>query len=304
MGKAKDFVVGGLLCASITFAGYSHSLASQRFDDVSTELQQARVSLENSKTELTKLDSEISKLQKALEDESQRRQASEKKLQKAINLPPMPVSTAKSSPQEASVAAQYQDVEGTYAQKTVENLLEAGIVDIGDGQFRPDEPITRAEFLEWLVKATNQQLPRERQIRLARSGQATFNDVQPDNPAFPFVQGAADSGFVIGYDETTFQPDRVLSREEMIAIKVSFDKREPVANGNCYNYYTDFEEIAPKYRQAIHNCDNSWYGSQTAAHIWGSIKTFRPKQAVTRAEAALCVERIKADSGYQMVGAK
>ena len=90
----------------------------------------------------------------------------------------------------------------------------------------------------------------------------------------------------------------------MIAIKVSFDKREPVANGNCYNYYTDFEEIAPKYRQAIHNCDNSWYGSQTAAHIWGSIKTFRPKQAVTRAEAALCVERIKADSGYQMVGAK
>ena len=285
MGKAKDFVVGGLLCASITFAGYSHSLASQRFDDVSTELQQARVSLENSKTELTKLDSEISKLQKALEDESQR-------------------STAKSSPKEASVAAQYQDVEGIYAQKTVENLLEAGIVDIGDGQFRPDEPITRAEFLEWLVKATNQQLPRERQVRLARSGQAAFNDVQPDNPAFPFVQGAADSGFVIGYDETTFQPDRVLSREEMIAIKVSFDKREPVANGNCYNYYTDFEEIAPKYRQAIHNCDNSWYGSQTAAHIWGSIKTFRPKQAVTRAEAALCVERIKADSGYQMVGAK
>ncbi len=303
MGKGKDLIVGGLLCASITFAGYSHSMASQRFDDVNTELERAQITLKESQTELGKLDSEISKLQKALEDESQRRLASEKKLQKAIALPPLPAPTAESSPQEAEPAG-YTDIEGIYAQKTVENLLQAGIIDLGDGQFRPDDPISRAEFLEWLVKANNQQNARDRQVRLANSGQATFKDVQTDNPAFPYVQGATDSGFVIGYDETTFQPDRELSREEMIAIKVSFDKQEAHMNGNCYDRYTDFEEISPKYRQAVHNCDNGGYGSQTAAHIWGSIKTFRPKQSVTRAEAALCVERIKAKYGYQSVGAK
>ena len=303
MGKGKDFIVGGLLCASITFAGYNHSMASQRFDDVNTELEQARVTLKESQTELGKLDSEISKLQKALEDESQRRLASEKKLQKAIALPPLPAPTSESSPQEAAPAG-YSDVEGIYAQKTIENLLKAGVIELGDGQFRPDDPISRAEFLEWLVKANNAQNARDRQVRLAQSGQATFKDVRPDHPAFPYVQGATDSGFVIGYDETTFQPDRELSREEMIAIKVSFDKQEAHMNGNCYDRYTDFEEISPKYRQAVHNCDNSGYGSQTAAHIWGSMKTFRPQQSVTRAEAALCVERIKAKYGYQIVGAK
>ena len=301
MAKGKDFIFGGLLCASLTFAGYSHSMASQQYNDVQGDLKQARVQLTESQAELGRLDSEMSSLRKALTEESQQRQSAEKKLTQRL----LVASTySRPKPKQDKNTPKFKDLEGLYAQTTVENLLKAGVVEVGDGEFRPDASITRGEFLEWLVKSTNAQLPRDKQVRLASSGEATFDDVPADHPAFPYVQGAVNSGFVIGYDEATFRPERILSREEMIAIKVSFDKAEARMNGNCNPRYTDYEQISKKYRQAVHNCDNGGYGSQTAAHIWGNIKTFRPKDEVTRAEAALCVERIKGNYGYKILGSK
>ena len=301
MAKGKDWILGGLVCASITFAGYSHTLASQRYTNVQGDLRQARVEMDESLQELGRLNSEVSTLRTALKQESQQREAAEKKLLEKLLAAS---SSVASQPTQEKKTVRFKDLEGIYAQTTIENLLKAGIVEVGDGEFRPDAPITRGEFLEWLGKSSNVQLPRDRQVRLASNGEATFRDVPANHPAFPYVQGAVNSGFVIGYDAETFRPERILSREEMIAIKVSFDKAKPQMNGNCNARYTDFEQVSQKYRQAVHNCDNSGYGSQTAAHIWGNIKTFRPQEEVTRSEAALCVERIKAKYGYRILGDK
>ena len=305
MKKLKNTLFGGFLITSLAFTGYSHTLASQRFTSVDTELAQARQELQASSDSVKSLEIQVEVLEKKLAEEKAGRLNGEKKLKAlSLELNKKHVQLARTQELQAETQRSFQDLEGEYAAETVSRLLKAGVIELGDGKFRPNEPISRGEFLQWLVKATNTVNPRTTQVRPATTGDSKFTDVTPDSPYFPFVQGATNSGFVIGYDETTFRPERNLSREEMIAIKVSFDKAKPQMNGNCGPRYTDFEQISPKYKQAVHNCDNSNYGSQTASHIWGSFKTFYPQKEVTRAEAALCVERIKAKYGYKSVGQK
>ena len=305
MKKLKNTLFAGFLIAGMAFTGYSHTLASQRFSSVDTELAQARQELKASSDSVKLLEIQVEVLEKKLAEEQAGRLKGEKKL-KALSLEINKKELQATRTQELQAETQraFQDLEGEYAAETVNRLLKAGVIEVGDGKFRPNDPISRGEFLQWLVKATNTVNPRNTQVHLAKTGESKFTDVAPDSPHFPFVQGATNSGFVIGYDETTFRPQRNLSREEMIAIKVSFDRDKPQMNGNCGPRYTDFEQISPKYRQAVHNCDNSNYGSQTASHIWGSFKTFNPQKEVTRAEAAVCVERIKAKYGYKLVGQK
>lgn len=309
MKKMKNTIFGGFLIASLAFTGYSHSMASQRFSAFDSKLTEARQELEASSQSLESLSSQLEAVQTELAQEKAERVKSEKtilalRLEVDAKAQEMAKAQERVHKAEEEKANSFQDLEGVYAADTIDRLLKAGVVELGDGQFRPDESISRAEFLEWLVKATNTVNERKSQIRLVKTGEPTFDDVASDHPAFPYVEGATSSGFVIGYDETTFRPKRALSREELIAIKVSFDKAPPQMNGNCGPRYTDFEEVSPKYKQAVHNCDNGGYGSQTAAHIWGNFKTFHPKRAVTRAEAALAVERIKGKWGWEFVGKK
>jgi len=307
MSKTKDLLFTGLLCASITFAGYNHTQAAQRLTDLDQRVGKAKATAQEREARLVELQAELESLAAKLATETQNRQAAQKRLMKLATTSKTPIIPKTSVRTERPLAAKaktFGDIENEYAKDTIENLLAAGVLEAGDGHFHPQKTLTRGEFLEWMVKSTNKVAPRSEQIRLARSGDPTFSDVPADHPAFPYVQGAVNSGFVIGYDAETFRPEREISREEMIAIKVSFDKAEPVMNGNCNPRYTDFDKISPKYRQAIHNCDNSRYGSQTAAHIWGSIKVFRPQEKVLRSEAALCVERVKGRHGYKLLGKK
>ena len=90
----------------------------------------------------------------------------------------------------------------------MEALAARGIITGGgDGLFRPDGAMTRAEFATIVVRA----------LGLAvgpLGGEAVFSDVAPEAWYAPYVDVAYRRGIVSGVGDGKFRPDGTLSRQE------------------------------------------------------------------------------------------
>ena len=88
----------------------------------------------------------------------------------------------------------------------VEPLVELGIMDTdGQGNFEPDVPTTRAEFVYSLWKAFGAP-----EVEVENS----FNDVHPASIYITAVEWALDCGITNGVGNNNFGPDQSLSREQ------------------------------------------------------------------------------------------
>ncbi|HIK33714.1 MAG TPA: S-layer homology domain-containing protein [Oscillatoriales cyanobacterium M59_W2019_021] len=223
------------------------------------------------------------------------------------------------SQSEASPTVEFEDIKGKFGESAITNLAKLGVFETTMGEFNPTKPITRAEFARWLVRANNAiwfDQP-DKRIRETEGGQASFTDVPPTHPDFRYIQGLANSGIAIGYDETTFKPDQPLTREQMIAIKIGTDKGEiedfesatknlvslePGQLGSAVPDWSDRSEISPQFIPAF---NSQYYVIQTGTNLvleenlmrnvertFGAIKAFKPKTPVTRGEAAVCLSKM------------
>jgi hypothetical protein len=200
----------------------------------------------------------------------------------------------------------FTDINGDFGQQAIQDEAALGILDSATGAFKPDAPITRAQFVRWLVKAENVYFKDtvSKQIRLAKTGPAQFVDVPVTNPDFPYIQGLANAGYVIGIDKKHFAPNSVLTREQLIAIKAAVDEGgniQPYPGVQSFLDYTDTAKINPVYATAIHE-DASVRTTRNIARIWGALKTFSPKKPVTRSEAAIAIWEINDGSAAVALG--
>jgi S-layer homology domain len=195
-----------------------------------------------------------------------------------------------------SIAVQhvaFTDIGDAYARQAITDLATLGVIEPATGAFRSNDPITRAEFVGWLVKANNiyyMDTPAQ-QIRLAEDGQATFVDLSATNPDFKYIQGMANAGYVIGVDKTHFRPDDLLTREQMVGIKASRDLGGASSNVTLDGLQTrvdmtDVAQVNKAYWGPLYD-DFSTGTSNNVARVYGSLKTFDPRKPVTRGEAAL-----------------
>ena len=101
----------------------------------------------------------------------------------------------------------YADVPASqwYA-KAVTALCRLGLFDDGS-QFRPEDVITRAEFVDLLVR-----------LQPEAQGQAVFSDVPAWHWAAQQIGAAVQLGWINGYPDGTFKPDKGLSRAEACTI--------------------------------------------------------------------------------------
>ncbi len=207
----------------------------------------------------------------------------------------------------------FSDIAGTFAEKEITQLAQLGVFDTTSGKFNPQQPITRAEFVRWLVRANNAiwfDQP-DKILRQAQGGQAKFTDVPLNHPDFRYIQGLFNTGFVVGFDEQTFGPDQPITREQMIAIKIGVDKGgiddfkklEPkfaIELGTRVPSWTDRDQISKQFIPAF----NSQYYASTGSDVteqnnfqnvertFGVIKSLNPQASITRAEAAVCLSLI------------
>ena len=104
----------------------------------------------------------------------------------------------------------YSDVNrGDWFNNAVSTLSNAGIITgYPDGTFRPNAPITRAEFAAIAARFSD----------VAYSGKNTFSDVPDTHWAARFITLAEHLGWVAGYPDGTFRPDKAITRAEAMTL--------------------------------------------------------------------------------------
>jgi hypothetical protein len=85
----------------------------------------------------------------------------------------------------------------------------------GDGSFSGDNPITRAEFVTMAVRFY--EALRGEKVTGSNSGSA-FSDVYDSYWAVEYIRTAADSKWIHGYPDGTFQGDKEITRAEVVTI--------------------------------------------------------------------------------------
>jgi hypothetical protein len=103
----------------------------------------------------------------------------------------------------------FSDVEqGKWYTQPIAYLAAQGIiVGYPDGTFKPDQPITRAEFAKMIAGFDS----------LSEVSYNVFTDVD-DHWATGFINSAAAKGWVSGYPDNTFKPEESSTRAEIVTI--------------------------------------------------------------------------------------
>jgi peptide/nickel transport system substrate-binding protein len=116
-------------------------------------------------------------------------------------------------------AAQLSDIAGNPFEKQITKLVDNGVINgFPDGTFKPDQDVTRAQFAKLVAVAFN----------LPTTGvtASTFSDVAADHWAIGFIEAAVAKGWIKGYPDGTYGPEKNITREEMATLMVRVLGRE------------------------------------------------------------------------------
>ena len=98
---------------------------------------------------------------------------------------------------------------GDWYADTVGYAVEKGIVSgYPDGTFRPNQPITRAEFAS--IASRFAALTEEKDL--------SFSDLDASHWGYKAIRLAASNGWISGYPDNTFRPEQAISRAEVTSI--------------------------------------------------------------------------------------
>lgn len=186
------------------------------------------------------------------------------------------------------------DIDGHWALPQVQRLLEAGIVSgYGDGSFRPEAPLSRAAFIKMLVQA------RGLSPRPGETGGLTGVDHWVS--AQGYLGAALAAGILQAgeYPHTGFEPDRLITREEMAVLvtrALGLEQRAqtrqiPVVGGAATIGARRFTD-ASQWTRPGHIAVAVEAGIITGYAEDGGGYTYRPTRPATRAEAAVMVARL------------
>jgi hypothetical protein len=172
----------------------------------------------------------------------------------------------------------FNDIAGHWAKEGIERAVNMGFVSgYGDGTFRPDLKITRAEFVVMTARAFDFE---------AKGGMSlNFSDVDKIPVwARSYVAEAEQAGLIKGYADGSFRPNQWISRSEMAVLIMRLYDGE--LNTSAKAAFADKEQIKP------------WaLPSVAAAADLGIIKgkngnRFAPADPATRAEATIMLLRL------------
>jgi parallel beta-helix repeat protein len=170
----------------------------------------------------------------------------------------------------------FQDVPTGYWAKTYIEALAAQNIIAGfpDGSFKPNDPVTRAQFATIITKALTP---------ISKRPAIQFRDVQSNFWAHGAIQAAYQSQFVAGYPDGTFKPQQQIPRVQAL-VALANGLNFTANNNNIVSVYTDAAQIpnyaigpvaAATFRQLVIN--------------YPTVQQLDPNRQATRAEIAAFV---------------
>ncbi len=173
----------------------------------------------------------------------------------------------------------FSDIEGHWAEKSILFAQEKGIINGYNGEFRPNDYITRAEvcaIVRRLVKSPN------------TGSSAGFSDVGSDKWYYNDINSLFKISVISG-DGDKFYPDNMITREE--AAKMFSEALTATARLN------GVQELKDVYALKDYSEVSAW-ARDAVATVYGvgiitgdENKNFNPSANLTRAEASAMIER-------------
>ena len=178
----------------------------------------------------------------------------------------------------------FDDIVGHWAQKDIERMATVGmVVGVGDDKFDPDRNITRSEFTALIVRLLDLE---------EDSTASNFKDVDPTAWYAGAIGAAVKAGLVAGFEDGTFRPNEIITREQMAAMIIrvlekSKDKPDVVADvDTVLAQFEDKENISKWAREVVAQAVNE------GIMVGRAEGRFAPKGNTTRAEATVVINRI------------
>lgn len=175
-------------------------------------------------------------------------------------------------------APNFRDLDKHWAQGYIRNWANQGLVAgyTEDSTFRPDNPITKAEFITLV----------NRVMGYTELKEADFPDVPQGSWFRGDVFKSLAIGYAEGYADGTFGPNQPLSREEAALMIYRIMKLENSEFENVLADFKDAAKIAPANQEALNAVVASGY-------LRGyPDQTIQPQWTTTRAEMIILLDRI------------
>lgn len=169
------------------------------------------------------------------------------------------------------------DIEGCWAEEAILALVDEGIISgYPDGTFKPEDPVTRAEFSKMVARA----------FAVRAAGEPTFSDIK-DNWAKAYIAALTEAGIVSGFPDGTFRPTKDISRAEMAAILIRAI--------NLGDKMDSLEQPEPSFIDV--DQDHWAFRSIEIANTLGVLPiyfgvVFEPELPATRAETAYMIQSL------------
>lgn len=178
----------------------------------------------------------------------------------------------------------FSDIPTDYwAQNYIRALAIKNIISgFPDGTFRPNEPVTRAQFATIVAKAFASE---------QRSPAITFKDVQRGFWGYDAIQTAAKSGFIAGYPGDIFKPNQQIPRVQVL---VSLASGLKLADGTAsvLSLYQDASQIPAYATVKVAAATN-----QNIVVNYPTTGLLNPNRDATRAEVAAFVYQALVNAG-------
>ena len=175
--------------------------------------------------------------------------------------------------------AAHTDIDKSWAKTDIEKWSSKGIINgYSDGTFRPNNNITRAEFVAIMTRL----------FGYIDKTASKFPDVKSSSWYYDYVAKAYDAGIIQGYSDGTFKPDQKISREQAAVIINRAFAFETISK-NAYSKFNDSAKISTWARDAVSSLTEKGIIQGRPGNV------FDPLANITRAEVIHIVNKIAAD---------
>jgi len=174
----------------------------------------------------------------------------------------------------------FTDLTGVdWAKESIKVLSNDGVINgMGNSLFKPNDNVTREQFIKMLVCAMNIN---------ADGKEPTFIDVNENDWFYPYISAAFKKGIISGFEDNRFKVGEYITRQDMAVIV----DRAMLLNG--FNFDSFPKRFFVDNYKVFDYCADSVKKLAGANIIKGNdMGEFSPLDFTTRAQAAVIIYRV------------
>ncbi|MFC4099254.1 hemoblobin-interacting domain-containing protein [Paenibacillus xanthanilyticus] len=176
----------------------------------------------------------------------------------------------------------FRDIAGNWSEKQIAKWAKLGLAAGSDGQFRPNDGVSRAEFAKLLNTL----------FGFRAKAAAAFGDVAATKWYADTVAIAKQAGYIAGYPDGLFKPEQVVTRQEAAKMAAALFPLQ-AASADTLAAFADQAQVSAFAKEPM-----------AALVAGGYLKgfadgTIRPLAPITRAEAVVLLDRLAGEIANQ-----